>query len=186
MSTTAPWVGPFLEHLKTTSNMAASCRAVGVIYGTMMQLRLRDADFAAAVEDALEQAYDEMEAECRRRAFAGIEEPVVYQGQLTPIFARNPDGSVVVDPETGVPQVERDADGNPKFLTLKKYSDSMAMFLMKGYRRRKFGDKQEITGEGGGPLQIVDESKRAARVAQLIAAAQSRKDHAKDNLDDLA
>ena len=176
MDLTNPWTGPFLENLKTTANMAESCRAVGVKYTTMQALRARDADFAAAIDDALEQAFDYMEAECRRRAFSGVEEPVVYQGQLTPIFVRNPDGSVVRDEESGMPTQQTDEEGRPQFLTIRKYSDAMAMFLMKGYRRRTFGDKQEITGAGGGPLQIADESKRAARVAQLMSLAQARKE----------
>ncbi len=181
-----PWVSPFLEHLKTSLNMAASCRAVGIGYATMNSLRQRDADFDAAVDDALEEAYDYLEAEARRRAFDGVEEAVVYQGQLTPVFERDEHGQYVVNEETGVPVQARNADGTPKFLTVKKYSDGLAQFLLKGYRRQKFGDKQEITGANGGALAMVDETKKAARLAALLALAQARKDKPAEDIDDLA
>lgn len=143
-ATYPPWVNPFLQHLKTSMNMAESARSVGIAYSTVMALKQRDADFEAACEEALEEACDYLEAEMRRRAFEGVEEPVFYQGE-----------------EVG---------------TVRKYSDGLAMFLMKGYRRRKFGDKQEITGANGGPLSTVDETKKAARLAALLSLAKQRKE----------
>jgi len=183
------WVSPFLQHLKTSCNMAESCRAVGVSYSTMQAFKAKDGDFQAAVDEALEESYDYLEAEARRRAFHGVEEPVVYQGQLTPIFERNPDGSVRVDEDTGHPVQARDQYGNVRYLTVRKYSDGLAQFLLKGYRRSKFGDKQEITGANGGALAMIDETKKAARLSALIALAQQRKDGqlpADDDLSDLA
>lgn len=167
--------------------MAESCRAVGVKYNTMMALKSKDGDFEAACDEALEESYDYLEAEARRRAFHGVEDPVVYQGQLTPIFERNDDGTIKVD-DDGRPVMERDANGAPKFLTVRKYSDSLAQFLLKGYRRRKFGDKQEITGADGGALTVIDETKKAARIASLLATAAARKAKGEepDDLSDLA
>lgn len=173
MSQYAPWVSPFLEHLRTSCNVAGSCRAVGVSSTAVYALRNTDADFAAAWDDALEDAYDYLEAEARRRAFDGVEEPVVYQGQLTPVFERDADGAYLKDDDGNVVQA-KNPDGTPKFLTVKKYSDGLAQFLLKGYRRRKFGEKLELTGKDGGPVTI-DETTRAARVAQLMAVAQQRK-----------
>lgn len=181
------WVQPFLDHLKASSNMAASARAAGISYSAMTALRAKDADFSAAVDEALEEAYDHLEAEARRRAFEGVHKPVVYQGQLTPVWERDEHGEVVrdrvkrVDEKGDVIEVDiarqaRDADGNPQFLTTKEYSDSLAMFLLKGYRRRKFGDKQEITGLDGAPLAVVDETKKAARLAALVELAKARRD----------
>lgn len=181
MSDYAPWVTPFLEHLKQSANMAESCRAVGVKYSTMCYLRQTDADFAASVDDALEQAFDYLEAEARRRAFHGVQEPVVHQGQLAYVMERHVD-------EEGVVAMRPVLDGNgqPVPLTVRKYSDSLAMFLLKGYRRRTFGDKQEISGPDGGPIAVTDEAKRTARVAQLMSLAQRRKEASQDNFDDLA
>lgn len=147
------WVTPFLEHLRSSCNVSGSCRAVGISHSAAYALRDKDADFAAAWDDALEQAYDELEAEARRRAFEGVDEPVFYQGI-----------------ECG---------------TVRKYSDGLAQFLLKGYRRRKFGDKTEITGKDGEALIPADETARASRVAQLMALAAKRKDD-QANFEDLA
>lgn len=189
MSTKYPaWVNPFLQHLKSSCNMAESCRAVGASYSAMMALKAKDADFEAAVDEALEEAYDALEAEARRRAFHGIEEPVVYQGQLTPIFERDANGEVMLD-DDGRPVQARDRHGNLRYLTVRKYSDGLAQFLLKGYRRKKFGDKTELTGANGGPLSTIDETKKAARLAALLALAQQRKDSqlpADDDIGDLA
>lgn len=173
MSQYPAWVNPFLQHLRTSCNVAESCRQVGVASGVAYALRKTDADFAASWEDALEDAYDYLEAEARRRAFEGIEEPVVYQGHLSPIFEYDADGKVKVDEEGNWVRA-LNADGSPKFLTVRKYSDSLAQFLLKGYRRKKFGEKIELTGKDGGPVAI-DETARAARVAQLMTLAKNRK-----------
>lgn len=138
------WVMPFLDHLRQSANVAASARAVGVSSGAVYGLRERDGDFRASWDEALEDAFDMLEAEARRRAFEGVEEPVFYQGR-----------------EVG---------------TVRKYSDSLAQFLLKGYRRRKFGDKTEITGADGGAL-VIDDTARASRIAQLMALAAQRKEN---------
>jgi hypothetical protein len=171
---TPHWQKAFLEVLTTSCNVAHSARAVGVSSSTVYSRRDADADFAAAWDIALEDAYDLLESEARRRAFAGVEEPVVYQGQMTPVFERESDGTIKVD-DDGRPVIERHADGSMKYLTVRKYSDGLAQFLLKGYRRKKFGDKQEITGADGGALQLVDETKKAARIASLLALAAARK-----------
>lgn len=174
MSQYAPWVKPFLDHLRTSCNVAGSCRAVNIGSATVYKLRNEDADFAAAWDDALEDAYDYLEAEARRRAFEGVEEPVVYQGQLTPVWERDENGKPLQN-DDGIFVQAKNPDGSPKFLTVRKYSDGLAQFLLKGYRRRKFGEKLELTGKDGGPV-VVDETARAARVAQLMALAKQRKD----------
>jgi hypothetical protein len=67
-----------------------------------------------------------------------------------------------------------DDSGQPVPLLIPKRSDALLQFVLKGRRRSTYGDKQEITGVDGGPLQI-DETARAARLAQLMAMAQTRK-----------
>ena len=183
------WIVPFLEHLKTSCNYAESARVVGVAYNAVMARKRNDADFEAACDEAMEEAYDALEAEARRRAFTGVEEPVVYQGQMTPVWERDASGAVVTDLETGHPVQARDSSGRLRYLTVRKYSDSLAQFLLKGYRRRKFGDKTELTGADGGPLSTVDETRKAARIAALLALAEQRKGAAlppDDAIDDLA
>lgn len=60
--------------------------------------------------------------------------------------------------------------------TVRKHSDTLLIFLLKGRRREVFGDKVEHTGRNGGPIQTLDltrlttEELRQAR--ELAAKAQ--------------
>lgn len=183
------WVGPFLEQLSQSCNVSASARAVGITSSSAYKLRKEDGDFAAAWDQALEDASDDLEAEARRRAMRGVQEPVVYQGQLTPVWARDAGGEVILeDYETPGPidsfgnytsvthqrpVQARDADGQPMWLTITKHSDALLALLLKGRRKRIFADRTELTGADGGPVHL-DESARVARVAQLMAIASAR------------
>lgn len=185
------WVSPFLEQLTATGNVSASARSVGVSSTNVYALRKSDGDFAAAWDQALEDASDDLEAEARRRAIKGVEEPVVYQGQLTPVWARHPDGSPVLetytvsgpkDKDGNFTEVEQqrpvqalDPDGRPLWLTVTKYSDPLLALLLKGRRKKVFADRTELTGADGGEVKLVDSTARAARVAHLMAIAAKRK-----------
>lgn len=197
--TARPWLHPFLDALKRTGIVSRACEAAGVGYGTVSNLRKTDADFAAAFDDAMEQAVDTAEAEAWRRAVQGYEEPVVYQGQLTPVWERDELGHVIEDTvirvvtnEKGereerafqVPRQALDEQGRPKFLTVRKHSDALLQFILKGHRKRFATDRTEITGAEGGPVQV-DESSRAMRVQQLLALAEQRK-KAEEQFSDLA
>jgi hypothetical protein len=60
--------------------------------------------------------------------------------------------------------------------TVREYSDTLLMFLLKGRRRKVFGDKSqlELTGANGGPVQLTDVEK-GKRLAQLLDLAQDIK-----------
>ena len=61
--------------------------------------------------------------------------------------------------------------------SVRKYSDTLAIFLLKGAMPDKYREKtaMELTGANGGPVQITD-TERAARLAAILQAAQARKD----------
>lgn len=193
------WINPFLEALKRTGIVSRACDAVGVLTGTVYSLRKRDADFAAAWDDALEVAVDRLESEAWRRAHDGVEEPIVYQGQLTPLWERDELGHVIEDTvirvvtnDKGereerahqVPRQQLDEQGRPKFLTVRKHSDPLLMFLLKGLRKKFATERTEVTGADGGPVQMSD-TDRAARLAQILAVAKQRQ-QAADDFGDLA
>ena len=184
----APWVTPFLDELTASGNVSASARAVGVSSTAVYALKAKDADFAAAWEQANEDATDILEAEARRRAVRGVQEPIVYQGQLTPVWKRDASGQPVLEVynEAGDtrPVQETDHEGRPVWLTVTKHSDSLLALLLKGHRKRVFADRTELTGADGGPV-VMDKTTRDARVAYLIAQATKRKAEA-DDFGDLA
>jgi hypothetical protein len=61
--------------------------------------------------------------------------------------------------------------------TVRKYSDTLAIFLLKAHAPDKYREssRMELTGANGGPVQISD-TERAAKIAAILAAAKARKD----------
>ena len=60
--------------------MSAAAIAAGVSRQTPYQVREREPDFAKQWDDALEEAYDKLEAEAWRRGVEGVSEPVFFMG----------------------------------------------------------------------------------------------------------
>ncbi len=112
----------FLELLATNGNVTVTCDALNLRRQTVYEARAEDPDFAAAWDEAMEQAADHLEAEARRRAVDGWDEPVYYLGRRVGL--------------------------------VRKFSDTLLIFLMKGARPEKYRDRQQLehTGPGGQPL----------------------------------
>ena len=81
--------------------------------------------YAAVFGNAREEAVDHLAAEARRRAVEGVEVPVFYQGQ--PCYENE------FDPQTGQMRTTN------KPLTVRKYSDTLLMFLAKVLMPEKYG-----------------------------------------------
>ena len=165
------WKPIFLEALADVPVVSHACRAVGISYRHAYKTRETDEDFAKAWDEAMEQGIDRAEQEAFRRAVVGFEEPVIDKGRLAYRYER------YVDDE-GVEhyRILLDANGQPVPLTVRKHSDALMALMLKGRRKKVFADRTELTGADGGPVQQVDETAKAARVAQLLALAQQRKD----------
>ncbi|QDH16793.1 hypothetical protein [Swingsia samuiensis] len=104
----------FLDLLSRSGNVSESGRKSGVQRSTLYHWREVDKAFAEDWDDALEVATDVLEAEARRRAVEGYDEPIIYGGKL------------VRDPQTGLP------------VQKKKYSDGLMTFLLKAHRPARF------------------------------------------------
>ena len=175
------WITAFLLHFKRTGNRSRSAMLAGVSYGTVKARCVKDADFAAAFEDALDEHTDTCEEEGARRAF-GYDELVIYQGQPTPVFERDELGEIVMqvygEDKEGRPMSrpvqERDADGKLVWLTVRKFSDTLLLARMKAYNKRYSTERTELTGANGAPVEI-DATTRRARIAALMAKAELRK-----------
>jgi len=65
--------------------------------------------------------------------------------------------------------------------TVREYSDTLAIFLLKSHDPAKYREntRMELTGADGGPVQM-DDKAASARLAQLLAMAQQRKDDESD------
>lgn len=194
-----PWQEAFLAALRSMPVVQHACDAVGIERSTAYRARLANEDFAKAWEEAMEAGIDRAEQEAFRRGVVGFEEPVVYQGQLTPVYERDEAGLVkmqarkrmVMDTTKGekvevvdqVPVQAKDAEGRPMWLTVRKHSDAMLGLVLKARRKAYSTERTELTSPDGS-MSPVDEGTRTARVAQLLAAAKARRDA--ENFDDLA
>lgn len=85
------WKKDFLAALRNTANVKLSCTAVGIERSTAYRARDKDPSFAAGWEEALSEAADALEAEARRRALAGVEQPVFYKGRRVGTVVRRSD-----------------------------------------------------------------------------------------------
>ena len=86
---------------------------------TAYRWREEDAEFAAEWERAKAIGLDALEDEALRRAFEGVEVPVLHKGQTV--------------------------------ATVRNYSDTLAIFLLKGGKPEKYRERTstELTGAGG-------------------------------------
>jgi hypothetical protein len=137
------WVRKFLAVLRETGNHSAACHAARIDRTTPYKAMREDQDFAAAYKDAMDEACDALELEARRRAHDGVDKPVVYQGELCGTWV-DAQGRVVTAQTPGARLVP---------LTLKEYSDSLLLALLRAHRPEKFRDNAKIehsgTGAGG-------------------------------------
>lgn len=174
------WKPVYLEALRNVPVYRHACEVAGVDRATAWRAREADPAFAEAEREALEEGIDRAEQEAFRRAVVGFEEPVIDKGRVAYRYERYED-------EEGKEQYRLvlDANGQPVPLTVKKHSDTLLALFLKGRRKKVYAERTEITGAEGGPVQQVDETAKAARVAQLMAMAQQRKaEH--DEFGDLA
>jgi hypothetical protein len=165
------WKPAFLAALRELPVIAHACKAVGIERSTAYRAREADQAFADAWDDAMEEGIDRAEQEAFRRAVVGFEEPVIDKGRLAYRYERYED-------EDGAEhyRLQLDANGQPIPLTVRKHSDALLALYLKGRRKKVYADRTEVTGPEGGPVAQVDETAKAARVAQLLALAQQRKD----------
>jgi hypothetical protein len=174
------WKPPFLAALKAYPVITHACEAAGIERSTAYRAREVDPHFAEAWDNAVEDGIDRAEKEAFRRAVTGFEEPVIDKGRLAYAYERYVDAE---GKEAYRPIL--DANGQPVPLTVRKHSDALLSLILKGRRKKVFADRTELTGADGGPVQQVDETAKAARVAQLMAIAAQRKAQ-QDEFGDLA
>lgn len=166
----------FCAALAETCNIGKACAAIGISRQTAYEWRDDDPDFAARWDQAKRVGVTALEDEAHRRAFDGVAEPVVHKGEFSYQWeaARDEMGDVIRE-EDGAPKMvpALDADGKPRVKTIQRYSDTLAIFLLKSHDPDKYRDNSKV--ELGGSLELrtmsdeeIDEE--LARLAALQAA----------------
>ena len=154
-----PWEQAFLTALAQTGNMSAACRAAQIGRAAVYYMRRTHPEFEEKYQEAYEESLDLLELEARRRAHNGCDEPVIHQGRLCGIWV-DAAGNVVPEGTEGARLIP---------LTVKKYSDTLLIFLLKGGRPEKFRDNFKV--EHSGSISI---DERRNRVSQLLASLRER------------
>jgi len=141
----AGWAEKFLAKLRVTGNVSVAAHAARVSRAAAYKRRNENKRFATDWDDAILEAGDFLEEEARRRAFTGV---------LEPVYGR----------------VGKDEDG--KIGTVRKYSDTLLIFLLKGAKPGKYREnhKHELSGPGGGAIPIRE------IIIERTAAAASEED----------
>jgi len=70
----------FLHFLRLSQNITRSCEAVGLAYSGFQSLRKRNAQFAAAVQEALDAGTNDLEDALMNRSIYGVEKGVYHKG----------------------------------------------------------------------------------------------------------
>lgn len=165
------WRAGFLAALRDTGNVRAACEAVGIDRGTPYKSRDDDAEFRRRWDDTLQDASDLLVLEARRRAYSGVQEPVIHLGKLQGTWV-DADGNTVGDNTPGATLIP---------LTVAKYSDQLLMFLIR-QARPEFRDNPKVTvaGDPAAPLKhdhtVTTLTGRLDQLAAAFAGAADREE----------
>jgi hypothetical protein len=124
-------------------NKTQSAKLAGVTYDRFKQWVKEDPKFAAAVEQASEEAADRLEEEARRRAEAGYDEPVFFRGEQCGVIRRYSDNLLIFLLKACRPQKFRETyqgaqDQKGETEAVSKYDSQLA----KAWRDRHAADRK--------------------------------------------
>ena len=134
--------GAFLAALLEGLSVIDAAEQARVPRRTFYNWRAEDIEFRAAWHQAYEQGTDLLEKEAQRRAVEGVDEPrMIGQGD------------------------------NAELITVRKYSDTLLIFLLKARRPGKFRERVQVDHglEGGKPIVI---EHRGVSLADLFRVAE--------------
>lgn len=132
------WKPAFLKLLSEGLTISHAAKAAGVTRQGVLKARGTDPEFLAAFEDAMLASVEALEAEARRRAYAGVMKVIVQKGEvvMVPVDSK---GNVVPKESPDfvgmVPLIER------------IYSDRLTEILLKGRNPEVFGDKMKVQND---------------------------------------
>ncbi|MBA4315605.1 MAG: terminase [Alcaligenaceae bacterium] len=177
----------FCAVLAETANVGRACVAVGIGRSTAYEWREADEDFAAMWDRALKVGVTALEDEAKRRAFEGVNKPVVFKGQFTYLYDEvlDDEGNVVRD-ESGFAKQKPvlDEHGNHKMATVKEYSDTLAIVLLKAHDE-KYRDNSKLELSGHLALGSMTDDEIRAELAAFAALGIVPPTNDNDDISDL-
>lgn len=179
----------FCAALAETCNVGRACAAVDISRYTAYLWRKEIPEFAERWDEAMKAGVLALEDEAHRRAFEGVEDPLTHQGQFTYLYqvVRDENGQPVLD-EQGKPIQEPvlDSQGNHKVAAVRKYSDTLAIFLLKAHNPDKYRENSKVELTGQLKVNDMTEDEILAELAALNAAGIiAPKEQGDDDVSDL-
>jgi hypothetical protein len=98
----------FLAAVALFFDVSKGCKAAGVARSTVYGEWWKQPAFKAALDDAIQQAADNSEAELYRRGVLGVTEPVFYQGKRVSSVRKYSDGCLLAYLKGRRPEIYRD------------------------------------------------------------------------------
>jgi hypothetical protein len=148
----------FCAALAETCNIGKACAAVGIGRSTAYRWRDEDPSFAQAWDNAMRIGVTALEDEAHRRAFDGTDKPLTHKGEFTYLWEEvlDAEGNPVTEELTGAPKHRRKLgpDGQPLVATVKEYSDTLAIFLLKAHAPDKYRERSDVNVKAD--ISIVD------------------------------
>ena len=144
----------FCDALMETCNVTRATKAIGVTRRTVYNWRNDIPEFKAMWVNALEIGVGVLEDEAIRRGFEGVDKPIMYQGKIICKKRR-------VELKSGVVEYQEMLDeyGQPIPETIKEYSDTLAICLLKAHNPERFRERTQTDINVRGELDV------AARLA---------------------
>ncbi len=90
--TTEEFKEAFVGMLGQVPNITAVCRLMDITTDNVLKARKKDPEFNKKVLNAIDEGYDMLEEEARRRAVDGVVEPVWYKGEQVGGIRKYSDG----------------------------------------------------------------------------------------------
>lgn len=141
----------FLQVLEDTASPKQAAQVCGISRRLAFEYKQNDLGFRRRWEQSIQIAMDALLEEAYRRAVVGVDEPVIYQGQV----------STERDPHTG----------EQRALTVKKHSDRLLEVMLKFHYGDEMAErlrvKVEDTGLSADGLLRMPATERAQLVALL-------------------
>jgi hypothetical protein len=148
------WATRFLKALASSPNVARAARLASISRRAAYLQREADPEFALAWDDALNSATDALVGEAWRRAKDGVQEPVIYKGELMGEWQLDglPCFGVFTEEGKYLHPSQQGATFVP--LVIHKPSDALAMFLLKAHRPEVYRETIEQKVSGGVAVEV--------------------------------
>lgn len=129
----------FLKCYAETGSITKAALAADISRAMHYRRMKTDEAYRLAFEDAHELAIAVLEDEAIRRAVHGVDEPVTYKGMLTYLPELDEKGRPVYDEDGGMVM-------SKKPLAIRKYSDQLLQFLLRGAKPEKYRERFDHSG----------------------------------------